>query len=81
MTGLATDRSSGTPLAFYRFVYQEMRDSLLQGFQATHCKMTVQEIDPTLSDVAALHSDVKRNLLYRSLSFLNDSNRIDIYDW
>jgi hypothetical protein len=48
---------------------------VLYGVQALECKVTVQEIDPILSDVIVLHNDVKRNLFYGSLSFLNDSNR------
>jgi hypothetical protein len=42
--------------------------------QALQCKVTVQEIDPILNDVIVLHNDVKRNLYYGGLAFLNDSN-------
>jgi len=72
---MANDRSSETPLAFYRFVYQEVEGIRVLRVQALQCKVTVQEIDPILSDVIVLHNDVKRNLFYGSLSFLNDSNR------
>jgi len=75
MTGMANDQSSETPLAFYRFVYQEVEESVLYGVQALQCKVTVQEIDPILCDVIVLYNDVKRNLFYGSLFFLNDSNR------
>jgi len=35
---------------------------VLYGVQALQCKVTVQEMDPILSDVIVLHNDVKRIL-------------------
>jgi len=62
MTGMANDRSSETPLTFYRFVYQEVEGIRVIGVSALQCKVTVQEIDPILSDVIVLHNHVKRSL-------------------